>query len=782
MEASISLSKSRDSCQMIENLLKRFTEASTDHSKPIIVLSVLPLSIINSLHCVKNLFRIILLKLLAELNVRQISSDLDRISKEFFNDFSRFIAYLDCIDVHFDQDAILSSAATFLSPSAQDREKMKSLLTVVHSRLRLLSALLNSVDLNATHPPNLKPNPSPPSPSPSPSSPSLRPVAAAAAPPPLPPHFTPSSPSPLSASAFTPASPPMISLTPQPASSLSLLSTSSSAASLSGLTSAPPSPAAVSPSPSLPFRPSPASLSSVASPSRLLKSKAAAAPQSDAPATRHVSVDHPDFKEFVRLLFKEEPFLKGLSTNACLELALLWHPQITDSRTLLHMMLNMYNSSTNKLHQARLFFLLESWFHLFSLDRLPTDEFRERFCSSTENHLDSYAASQIRIRQSVLFIVQTVVSNVAVCPPEHLVLDHPPSPLLSAASPSLPQHRQRRLLRKSALTILTSFLDSLCWAHRHAISASDLFSYYPTAPRPHSLTAALNWSALISRWVTVEILLHTDLAARVAALECAILLIQKAVEAKNLELAVSIARGVNHPAVLRLGETFNALSSEILSIFQSNTSRFFPNGNIRSTPLSSSYPSRTFSPLQPLISALHRAYLNHPPTAQAENLASSMEQFRELFVLIQSYHRPLFILSFPPEAQAAQVSALRSLSSPEAVEIRNIITAYGLEGTEEHIQQLSSALGSHPSLNSLTFIPQLPSRTRSVYPYSDQLVKQLGTQQPSSMYTSNSRIQAKKNRQSVKTALSNWKATSTHAEIQNVIAAWAGVSVGQILP
>src|SRR3989338_4179256 len=120
----------------------------------------------------------------------------------------------------------------------------------------------------------------------------------------------------------------------------------------------------------------------------------------------------------------------------------------------------------------------------------------------------------------------------------------------------------------------------------------------------------INCSALISRWITTEILQHDDLEERVIAMECALTLIQKATECKNLELAVAIAKGINHPSILRLGATFNALPPATLSIFQSYTSRFFPNGNIRSSPLSSSYPTNTLCPLQPLVSAIHRCYLN----------------------------------------------------------------------------------------------------------------------------------------------------------------------------
>ncbi|MDP2439342.1 MAG: RasGEF domain-containing protein, partial [archaeon] len=344
----------------------------------------------------------------------------------------------------------------------------------------------------------------------------------------------------------------------------------------------------------------------------------------------------------------------------------------------------------------------------------------------------------------------------------------------------LPLHRNRKLLLRAALTLLASLLDGLCWAHRHAVSTYDLFSCHPSAPRPESIATALNCSSLISRWITAEILQHERLESRALALECALTLIQKATELKNLELAVALARGICHPAILRLGATFDALSPAVLSLFQSYTSRFFPNANLRSTPLSDSYPSGTLCPLQPLVAAIHRSYIQLGPLSslqQDDAIDDVLGRHERILELAECYHFPTCISFLDVSVQAYQVSKLRGLLCNEATEIRDIIYSYGLQGNDDHLNAASLRL-EPSSTGALQFMPKLPPRARSCFPYPPEVCALLLTIEPESIFRSTARTQAKLRRKSVKVALSNWKASTTHSEIEAVVSAWSGVRLG----
>ena len=119
---------------MIGALIHRFHADQED------ALSVakLPLSIVTKLHEVRNLFRNIMLGLVSQLHASGQGTDINTSSEEFLSEFSRFISFLDCIDLSNNTGAI------FLNPLAQDRPVICRFAAAAEQRLNALVALLMS--------------------------------------------------------------------------------------------------------------------------------------------------------------------------------------------------------------------------------------------------------------------------------------------------------------------------------------------------------------------------------------------------------------------------------------------------------------------------------------------------------------------------------------------------------------------------------------------------------------------------------------------------------------
>lgn len=411
-------------------------------------------------------------------------------------------------------------------------------------------------------------------------------------------------------------------------------------------------------------------------------------------------------------MLQPTPFVNGWSMDSCHQLLLLASQLLCEPTTLLQTLVNMASQPVGKLMTDemcnRILHIVELWaWHdsLTSKTNVPLVHSLDRqlavIQAARPNAHAKRLASTLQYRQVAERCLLDIVRPLSELE------------LLARSTPAGGQafHRNRRLLIDKARSLLFKILHGWTWAARQNISSFDLFTDVQNSKHAQSLQAAIDLHSYVSRWIAAEILaLHTP-AERARAFGIAVHLAERASTEMNLELALTIVRGLLHPSILRLTLTFKEVPSATLKSFQALTSRFFPNGTAKPAPLAPSYPSGTLPPLLPLIHHMNRIYLQQ--ISDRTDFLSQLQAQEQLALAIDTYHTPIRTLSGATEFQPTLQDLYNELLDDNATVVCRIILSYGLEGSDHTLGERSAVVESGFAANVLQFVPQLPQRSLS---------------------------------------------------------------------